>query len=44
MDLGIGQTLGITPEADGYWLQKGVRDCGISKVWAELAGMGVLLE
>lgn len=42
-DLGIDQTLVVTPEADGYWLRKDVRVCSILGVWTVLQEMGVLI-
>ena len=42
-DLGVEQTLVVTPEADGYWLRKDVRVCSIQGVWNILQPMGVLV-
>ncbi|GAB3489807.1 ATP-binding protein [Spirosoma knui] len=42
-DLGIDQALVVTPEADGYWLQKDVRVCSITNVWDSLEPFGVLM-
>lgn len=44
MDLGLEQTLVVTPEADGYWLRKDVRVCSIQNVWAVLEEQGVLMS
>lgn len=42
MDLGLEQTLIVTPEADSYWLRKDVRVCSITNVWGILVQAGVL--
>lgn len=41
-DLGLEQTLVVTPEADGYWLRKDVQVCSILGVWEVLQPLGVL--